>query len=138
MKRCLILAISILFSVFTLSAQECSFPQANGQKRNYSVGISYKGMGVQGIMVVKRYETGYRCSLINEFGIKAFDFEYDAAKGRAKVSNTIQFLDKWYIRRVIKRDLKRIFKNADSIKMQDSVMDLSHLKLTIDYKIKTL
>ena len=44
--------------------------------------------------------------MINEFGAKAFDFTY--TNGKVKVLNVVAFLDKWYIRRVLRRDLKHI------------------------------
>ena len=44
----------------------------------------------------------WRGSLINEFGIKAFDFI--SPQGKCKLQNTISFLDKWYIRKIVEAD----------------------------------
>jgi hypothetical protein len=44
----------------------------------------------------------WRGSLINEFGVKAFDFV--ALQGKCKLQNTISFLDKWYIRKTVESD----------------------------------
>lgn len=41
-------------------------------------------------------------TIVNEFGVKAFDFTYD--KGKAKVLNVMGPLNKWYIRRVLRHD----------------------------------
>ncbi len=138
MKRFLILAISLFANVCLLHPQENFFPKHDGEKKSYSITVKYKAMELQGILVVKQVEQSLRCTLVNQFGIKAFDFEYNIDKKRGKVSNAISFLDKWYIRRTIKRDLKKIFKNMDSLPVRDSAVDLSNLRLTIDYTIKPL
>jgi hypothetical protein len=57
---------------------------------------------ISGIMVIKYMENEWRGSLINEFGIKAFDFI--APPGKCKLQNTISFLNKWYIRKTVESD----------------------------------
>ena len=42
-------------------------------------------------------------TVINEFGVKIFDFTY--AQGKAKVLNVMEPIDKWYIRRVLRADM---------------------------------
>lgn len=48
-------------------------------------------------------------TIVNEFGIKAFDFSY--SMGRAKLFNVISHLDKWYIRKVLRNDFRFILAN---------------------------
>ncbi|GHT01299.1 hypothetical protein AGMMS49525_01630 [Bacteroidia bacterium] len=61
---------------------------------------------ISGIMIVKYVPNSlkdeWRGSLINEFGVKAFDFV--APQGKCKLHNTISFLDKWYIRKTVESD----------------------------------
>jgi hypothetical protein len=54
--------------------------------------------------MILRYSDGqWRGSLVNEFGVKAFDFI--ATSGKCRLMNTVAFIDKWYIRRTIENDL---------------------------------
>ena len=48
-------------------------------------------------------------TVVNEFGIKAFDFTF--ANGKAKVFNVIGPLNKWYIRKVLKGDFTFLLSN---------------------------
>ena len=41
-------------------------------------------------------------TIINEFGVKVFDFIFD--NGKAKILNVIGPLDKWYIKKVLRGD----------------------------------
>jgi hypothetical protein len=62
---------------------------------------------VTGILVVKGDGDRWRGSLINEFGVKAFDFTLSGRKCR--LLNVAPYLDKWYIRRTIAADFSYIF-----------------------------
>jgi hypothetical protein len=67
-------------------------------------------MELTGILIVKHVDGEWRGSLINEFGIKAFDFI--AGKQRCRLLNTVSLLNKWYIRRTIESDLSFLFRAA--------------------------
>ena len=63
-------------------------------------------MTLTGICVVKRTDAGIVGSVVNEFGLHAFDM---VEKGRKlKVKNVMSMMDKWYIRRVLKKDLVQL------------------------------
>jgi hypothetical protein len=68
----------------------------------YRVLIKAKQAEMSGMLVIKYMDNEWRGSLINEFGIKAFDFV--APPGKCKLQNTISFLDKWYIRKTVESD----------------------------------
>ncbi|WP_302604349.1 hypothetical protein [uncultured Alistipes sp.] len=53
-------------------------------------------------------------SLLNEFGIRAFDFRYDPVRRRVKLENMTSFIDRWYIRKILRRDLTILFSNDGS------------------------
>ena len=50
-------------------------------------------------------------TVVSEFGVKSFDFTY--SDGKAKVLNVIGPLDKWYIRKVLRRDFSFFLSNYD-------------------------
>ena len=77
-------------------------------QREYHLLMQVKGQEVTGICVIDSVaDGGLVGTVINEFGAKAFDFTYNN-KGKVKVLNVVAFLDKWYIRCVLRRDLAKI------------------------------
>lgn len=78
----------------------------------YNAQISFSGEGgVSGICVIKANQNGLAGSLVNEFGIKALDFTYDAVSHKVKLHSIIKFLDKWYIRRILRKDLSLLLRD---------------------------
>lgn len=66
-------------------------------------------MELTGVLIVKHAGGEWRGSLINEFGIKAFDF---IAGKKCRLLNTLPLLNKWYVRRTIESDLSFLFRAA--------------------------
>ena len=52
-------------------------------------------------------------SLFNEFGITALDFTYDRRKDKVKLHSVVKMMDRWYIRRVLRRDLHEVLKGLE-------------------------
>jgi hypothetical protein len=112
MKRSLLwisLLLSVAFAPSAVRSQIAESPsgvvfdQAGGAR--YALIIRTRGAELTGICVMKRGEEGIVGSVVNEFGIKAFDFVYTSARGRVKLRNVVSFLDKWYIRKAVQGDL---------------------------------
>lgn len=87
------------------------------------VAVDMRGNRLSGIMIVKKTEKGYLGTLVNEFGIKAFDFEVVAgnkgrlgSKKRVKLIDVVGFMDRWYIRRVLRRDIDFMLRFPDAPK----------------------
>jgi len=70
-----------------------------------SFGIETEGTGFTGMLIIHRNGNKIAGSLINEFGFSAFDFVYHPETNKIKLVNITGFLDKWYIRRVLRTDL---------------------------------
>lgn len=84
---------------------------AAGVSENVVV-VDMRGNKLSGILMIKKTEGGMVGTLVNEFGIKAFDFELNSAvKSRlgsgksVKLIDVVKFMDRWYIRRVLRRDI---------------------------------
>ena len=72
--------------------------------RQYNLLLEAGPHQISGICVMKMVSpTEVIGTVINEFGLTAFDFEYNGKK--TKLSNLPPFLDKWYIRKVLQADL---------------------------------
>jgi hypothetical protein len=73
----------------------------------YQISIQVKGNNITGMCMLKKSDEGWRGTLINEFGVKAFDFIVTPTK--CELLNTIAMMNKWYIRRTIAGDLHFLF-----------------------------
>ena len=47
-------------------------------------------------------------TIMNEFGIKVFDFVYREPSKKIKLLHLMPMLNKWYIKRVLKKDMRNI------------------------------
>jgi len=93
-----------------LSADNCLWTSALRDNENinrYQVNIQVRGNHITGICMLRKSDEGWRGTLINEFGIKAFDFIITSQK--SELLNTIAMMNKWYIRRTIAGDLHFLF-----------------------------
>ena len=76
------------------------------------VAVDMRGNKLSGILIIKKTEGGMVGTLVNEFGIKAFDFKLSSdikgrlgSRKRVKLVDVVKFMDRWYIRRVLRRDI---------------------------------
>ena len=109
-KRFFIIAI-ISFSFLYAEAQ--SLPSDEGERARYSVQIDVKKAYISGICGMLFEDGKLKASVVNEFGLSAMDFEYDSRKDKVKIINIIKKLDHWYIKRVLKRDLRILLHNLE-------------------------
>ena len=69
-----------------------------------------RGQEITGICMVSQSPDGQTTgTIVNEFGVKAFDFII--SKGKVKIINVIKPLDRWYIRKVLKKDFGFTFQH---------------------------
>ena len=129
MRRFLLSISLLLAAVFSLDARGVSvvtepvevtsltdatnvsflFPFAGDESTRYTVVITFKTASFSGICVVKNIGTQMAGTIVNEFGIRAFDFTMSQDRRRVKLLNVMKPLDKCLIRKAIARDLKRLF-----------------------------
>ncbi len=57
-------------------------------------------------MVMNREDNDIVGCMFNEFGVSGIDFSYNLNRHSVKLLHVMPFLDKWYIRMVLRRDLK--------------------------------
>ena len=63
---------------------------------------------VSGICILHRDGDTVHGSLFNEFGITALDFTYRLEKKKVKLHTVMPMMNKWYIRKVLKKDLRQL------------------------------
>ena len=98
----------ISFCLFFLIITTDLFGQAIGELTMYRAEISFGETSFQGLMAYKQIgEDEYNCSMVNDIGVKAFDFKYKS--GNIKFTHVISFLDKAIIRKVMKKEMSLLF-----------------------------
>ena len=96
--------ISLLLLFCQLPCQADSIATDSASIRQYNLLLQVRGNDLSGICVMKMVSpTEMVGTVINEFGLTAFDFEYK--EGKTKLSNLPPFLDKWYIRKILRKNL---------------------------------
>ena len=88
------------------------FQFKEGEAIRYTVAITFKNASFSGICVAKRMDGVIAGSIVNEFGIRAFDFTMTSDRRRVKLLNVMKPLDKSLIRKTIAKDLKRLFNSS--------------------------
>ena len=75
--------------------------------------IDVKKAYISGICGMMFEDGKLKASVVNEFGLSAMDFEYNPQKDKVGIINIIKKLDHWYIKRVLKRDLRILLHNLE-------------------------
>lgn len=89
---------------------QTTFPSADGERAKYAAYIEMPKAYVSGICVLLQEDSLIKGSLFNEFGITALDFTYNPQRDKIKLHSVMKMMDKWYIRKVLKKDLRQVMK----------------------------
>lgn len=68
--------------------------------------IEYHNSRITGMLIIKAEDGVIKGSMVNEFGMSALDFKYEVCSDKMQLISVVGWLDKWYIRRVLRNDLK--------------------------------
>ena len=125
--------MSISLFVLSLSGMAQALEVSDSCASKYSVNISVHGMTITGLCIVRDYGDEVIGSVVNEFGIKAFDFVFNKDKGKTKLQNVIK---------MISADLSTLLcsKNSDknmkrrTIINENGMLLLNNTKYNINYK----
>lgn len=98
---------------------------------------------LSGILITKDDDERITGTMINEFGITALSFIYEKKSQKIKLEDVIGFLDKWYIKRVLKGDIRHCLhilyhipakENRNySVSQNDSTVVVTNTKRKISY-----
>ena len=113
--RTSLLCVSIL--LLTLSAHRATaqslLPQADGEKSRFSAVVEMPKGYLSGVCVMLVEGDCVKGSFFNDFGISFFDFAYSRTKDKVKLLSVQPMMDKWYIRKVLRRDLRQLLHCLD-------------------------
>lgn len=90
--------------------QDAVLVDTSGATHKYSAMIELPKAYLSGVCILKTMEDGKVVGcLFNEFGISALEFTYRPGDKKVKLFNVIPMMNKWYIKRVISRDLVKVY-----------------------------
>ena len=140
MQRYLVLIsfLALSFCSLPLLAQQASpdqeaYVDSVGSKMKYAARIEMPRGHISGICVLMTEDGVIKGSMFNEFGISSMDFVYHRGEKKVKFVNVIKMLDKWYVRRVLGRDMAHVVNNLLS-----GISTYRNEKYKIDYKFTIL
>ena len=100
---------------------------------------------MSGICIIRMEANEGMMTVMNEFGIKAFDAFYSKSKGKVKLFNVIKMLDKKIIRKVISNDITLLFdagrsrnKYHTSLHVTNGDILLTNRRFKIRYKLRPI
>lgn len=102
------LLVLLLLSVSSELFSQVQFPHKDGERARYDVKIDIKKAYISGVCMMVMDEGIVKASIVNEFGLSAVDFTYNPTKDKVKILNVMSKMDKWYIRRVLRKDFRYI------------------------------
>ena len=122
--KAFLLFLSSLFAVAgfcrELPADTVEAAEAESPSERFSVLIDMGKGSLSGILLTRTEGDITLGCIVNEFGISALEFRYDAAKNKIKLSNVVKFLNKWYIKKVLGNDLKVCIRMIRNLPVEDS------------------
>lgn len=108
MPRCLLYISLLLFVASGRLHAQVPFPKTEGENVRYMAYIEMPKGYVSGICVLHLEGDTIHGALFNEFGITALDFSYNLVKKKMILHTVMPMMDKWYIRKVLKKDLRQL------------------------------
>lgn len=115
MQKFLVFISLLLASISSVVAQKLQpYPANDGDRAEYRAIIEMNNGYLSGVCLLVNDDGSIKGAVINEFGITAIDFIYSIEKDKVKLNTVASMLNKWYIRKVLARDLKELLHNLRS------------------------
>lgn len=104
--RTSLLFLNLFCFILYVAAQDVSGNVDSGMVVRRAISMDMDKGHISGILLTKRDGDVIVGTVVNEFGITALSFVYSKVTGKIQLENIVGFLDKWYIKRVLKNDIK--------------------------------
>lgn len=130
-KRISLLAILLCMMLNCVASSP--YPANEGERVRYEFMIEMPKAYVSGILIMAKTDPDkVDASLVNEFGFSLMDFSYDEKKDKVKLVNVTKKLDKWYIKRTLRADLRHVMRTMRE--GDDRYVDKKH-KITYSFTL---
>lgn len=103
-------ALIFLLNIATLSAQSL-LPEQEGQRARFSAYIEIRDAYLSGGCMLLNDGNLLKGAVFNDFGISYFDFSYHFLKEKVKLHDVQKMMNKWYLKKILKKDLKALIHN---------------------------
>ena len=103
---------------------------------SYRVHMQAHNANLDGVMAIKLIDGCIKGVVVNDFGIKAFAFSISHDRKKVKLHDVMPMLNHWYIKRVLKSDLRLLFNatcstlESSNKKTQITILDDGSIKMT--------
>ena len=97
------------FALLLLLVLSASLMRVSANNR-YTVQMDIRKAYISGVCIMHEEEEIITASIMNEFGVSALTYSYNKKTEKVKILNIFKKMDKWYIKRVLKKDLKVIMR----------------------------
>ena len=127
-------------------AGECEYLMQTDSVKltNYRVQLQARNASLDGVCAIKIIDGSIKGVVVNDFGIKAFAFSFSPDRKKVTLQDVLPMLDHWYIKRVIKNDLKLLFnatscnisnqgKKTTIVVLDDDTIEMNNNKYNIKY-----
>ncbi len=106
MRRLVLIYFLFISIVSGIKIQaQSALPLQEGESRQYAAYIEMPRGYISGVCVLQKADDTIKGCLFNEFGITSLDFTYYPTRKKVKLHHVIKMMDKWYIRRVLRKDI---------------------------------
>ena len=103
----------LLSSALSLKAQSL-LPSPSGEAARYDAYIELPRGYLSGVCIMRCAGDTLQGSIFNEFGVSAMDFVYDRRKDRVRLLSVMKMMDRWYIRRTLRSDLRLLLRSMNA------------------------
>ena len=87
-----------------------AFPQGS-ERAEYAMRIEVRKIDITGILVLRLTPEGeIRGAMMNEFGVSALNLLITPDRKKVRLLNVSSLLNKWYIKRAIRADMRYLFR----------------------------
>lgn len=130
-SKLLQLVLFLLLQSTWFKVQGCAYAQqaSTPVRTDYNVTILSNHFNITGLCIIKTDGEGMIGSLINEFGVNFMTFAYNKESQKVKLLSVTPRLDRWLIRRMLKKDLKQILRM-----MPDDEVAYTNKRLGLEYR----
>lgn len=109
-KICLILISVVLLCMFSNYAYAQGLLPNKGDSKEYQVTINMPKAYISGICVMANDSEKVNGAIFNEFGLSMLSFSYNIEKDKVIILSAMKMINKWYIKRTLRKDLLGIVK----------------------------
>ena len=109
-KLCLTLTSIFFLCILSNESFAQSLLPNEGDSKEYQMTINMPKAYISGICVMANDGARVNGSIFNEFGLSMLSFSYLIEKDKVKILSAMKMINKWYIKRILRKDLLGVIK----------------------------